>query len=161
MKKIVPILLVAVLCCSIISPASAASIISDQELQVMYAQQERDLERASSYFALRMVWASACGNGEIEIGFEVGCARTMNHVGAIEIEVMRKSGDNWIPVQTYEYTDSGMGYLYASDCAIHSDAVYFEGTVGRDYFAYITLKAEDDDGSDTRIMLTNVVTAED
>ena len=54
-----------------------------------------------------------------------------------------------------------MDYLYASDDATHTEAIYFQGTVGRDYFAYITLKAEDDDGSDTRIMLTNVVTAKD
>lgn len=161
MKKIISVFLIAVLCFTAISPASAALELSDQEVQAMYEQQERDLERASSYFAVRMVWASAGRDGELEFGFEVGCPRTMNHLGALEIEVMRKSGDNWIPVKTYKYTDSGMGFLYASDDATHSEAVYFQGTVDRDYFAYITLKAEDDDGSDTRIMLTNVVTAKD
>ena len=161
MKKIISVFLMAILCFTAISPAAAAFEVSDQELQSLYTQQARDLERASSYFAVRMVWASAGRDGELEFGFEVGCPRTMNRLGALEIEIMRKSGDNWIPVKTYKYTDSGMDYLYASDDATHTEAIYFQGTVGRDYFAYITLKAEDDDGSDTRIMLTNVVTAKD
>lgn len=158
MKKIISAFLIAVLCFTF---SSAAFEISDRELQTMYMNQARDLERASSYFAVRMVWASAGRDGELELGFEVGCPRNMNRLGAIEIEVMRKSGDNWIPVKTYKYTDSGMGYIYGSDDATHTEAVYFQGTVGRDYFAYITLRAEDDDGSDERVMITNTVTAKD
>lgn len=158
MKKLVSAFLIAALSCVMILPASAAAL-SDQELQEMYEQQAYDLERASSYFALRMVWASAGRNGEIEVGFEAGAPRVMNRLGATRIEIMRKSGDNWIPVETYKYTDSGMGYIYGKNETAYTEAVYFQGTVGKQYCAYITLKAEDDDGSESHLMATEIVTA--
>lgn len=156
MKKI--IILSIILCLAMFCSASAL-VLTDEEAQEIMMQQEQSVTRASDYFASRWVWASAGADGEIEFGFDVTCARRMNHLGAIKIEVMRKSGNNWISVETYENTDSGMGYLYQSNRATVSEAVYFDGTSGKDYFAYVTVKAEDDDGSEKIIMSTNVVTA--
>lgn len=157
MKKIISMLLSLILCATMIGSASALSL-TDDEIQQLRNQQE-DLARASKYFATRGVWASAVGDGEVEIGFDLTCARVMNNLGATKVEVMRKSGNNWVSVKTYKYTDSGMEYLYQSDRGTISEDLYFQGTSGKDYFAYVTVKAEDDDGSETIIMSTNVVTA--
>lgn len=160
MKKLLSVVLVMIMCITMASSAAAATITSEEPL-VEVAQEDDTVTRASAYFASRAVWASDCDDSEIEFGFDLVCARRMNRLGATKIEVMRKSGSNWIPVETYEYTDSGMSYLYEKNCATKTEAVYFQGTSGKEYCARITVKAEDDDGYESVVMKTNTVTAHD
>lgn len=163
MKKFFRIILTAIFCslaCAIMMGTASALILTDAEILEMQEAQEADVTRASSYFASYEFWASAVDNGKVEVGFSVIAPRVMNHLGATKIVILRKSGDNWIPVETYEYTDSDMDYLYESDCVRHTADVYFQGTVGKEYRAFITLKAEDDDGSESKTVTTNIVQAQ-
>lgn len=162
MKKLYQLLLTFVFCgliCTIIMGTASALVLTDAEVQEMCATQEMDITRASSYFAAYDWWASAVDDAEVEVGFNVTAPRVMNQLGATKIEILRKSGSNWISVETYKNTDSGMDYLYESDCARHTADVYFQGTAGKEYRAFITLKAEDDDGSEAKTVVTNIVQA--
>lgn len=158
MKKLLSVILIMVLCITMIGSAAALTLASEESLIEM-GQEDDAITRASAYFASRAVWGSDCDDCEIEFGFDLVCARRMNRLGATKIEVMRKSGNNWIPVETYEYTDSGMSYLYEKNCSTKTEAVYFQGTEGKEYLARITVKAEDDDGYESIVMKTNTVVA--
>lgn len=162
MKNLFRMISTAVLCgltCVVMMGTASALVLTDDEVQEIYAAQEMDATRASSYFSTYKWWASAVDDAEVEVGFTVTAPRVMNQLGATKIEILRKSGSNWISVGTYKNTDSGMDYLYESDCARHTADVYFQGTAGKEYCAYITLKAENDNGSESKTVLTNIVQA--
>lgn len=102
--------------------------------------------QASDYLSSYTLGLLAKGDGLMSISYAVCGVDFMDKVGANEIVVEEKIGDNW-----YEYTVFGgeEDGLYSCGKMSHGGTLYFYGVPGMTYRATMTSYAELDGGSDT------------
>jgi hypothetical protein len=141
MKKLASVILSAVLLVSVLAavPASAGVL------------------RASQYLASYSASLSAAGNGQVEIGFNVGAVSVADKVGALTIVVQKKVGSSWSDVQTFNGTVAN-GML-AANAISNCDEITYNGTSGQQYRAVVTAYAKIGSGSDSKPFTTGEITA--
>lgn len=94
------------------------------------------------------------GTGIIDIDFEVTATRISDYVGISQVEIY-ESDDTY--VTTIEGTvENG---LLCEDDLIHMGNYDYQGVSGKSYYAVLTMYAERDGGSDSKLYTTNTVTA--
>lgn len=95
----------------------------------------------------------AGNNGNITIYFDILGTDTMDVIGAESVAIY----ENGTYKKTYSYTStSGM---MAYDTCFHLSSVTYSGTVGKNYYAYVTYKAGKGGDWDNRCLQTYTVTA--
>ncbi len=106
----------------------------------------------SNYGAV--LYPGACGTGTLDIDFDVTATRRSDYVGISKIEFYRSDG-------TLEATVDGSvdNGLLRKNATIIAGNYYYTGTIGTSYYAVLTMYAERDGGSDSRLFTTNTVTA--
>ena len=115
-------------------------------------------ENASYYFSHTDVRAYAMGDGEILFAIDVTATHTMDEVGARIVFVFEQQDDGeYEVVHTFRMEDHD--YMTWKGRAYASIDVYYQGTPGTKYYAYIGCYAQDEEGSETMYFVTNVVTA--
>lgn len=114
--------------------------------------------RASNYFWVTEVWATATGSGKFIVEFDIGATHTMTELGATEIVIKEKQSDgSYKSVKTFtRYNTSGL-IEKNSSCAYAE--VSYSGKSGTKYYAIVTLYAKDSSGSETMYQSTNTITA--
>jgi hypothetical protein len=112
---------------------------------------------ASSYLSQYSAWATSNGGGEIQIDFDVSATSIADSVGASKIIIQIKIGSSWTNVYTFNGTTSN-GML-GSNCLFHCNDVTYQGSVGSEYRAVVTVYAKIGSGSDTRTINTGSVIA--
>ena len=115
-------------------------------------------EQSSLYLDSYNASLTARTGRKIIINVDVDGTGYMDKIGASSITLFRSSdGVNFSPVATYDsedYPDLLLGSGYFFD----EDVITYYGIAGCQYFAAVTVYAEDSTGSDSRFYDTNVVT---
>ena len=138
-RRILSLLCALCLLCSLTVPALAAA-------------------RASYYFGCTDVKAYAVGGGEVLFEIDVDATHTMLEVGADVVFVYEQQPNGqYVIVETIERVDND--YMTWKNLAYASIDVYYQGTPGTKYYAYIGCYARDASGSEILYFPTNVVTA--
>lgn len=136
MKKVLRRLLLIVLCLLFVTvPSFAAS------------------PRSSEYIMGTSADITYKNNGNILISFSISGTSVMTDIGAtlIELYEWNEAGDSIKRVATYRYTDPGYSHMMGHNDGIYTSYVTYNGTVGRQYYARVHLKAGNSSGSDTYI----------
>ena len=115
-------------------------------------------ENASYYFSYTDVRAYAMGGGEVLFTVDINATHTMLEVGAEAVFVFeQQTNGNYEVVHTFLLDDCD--YLTVENDAFAAIDVYYQGTPGTKYYAYIGCYARDANGSETLFFETNIVTA--
>lgn len=114
--------------------------------------------RSSLYLDDYMAAVNPVSNGKLVITVDVGACRNCTQLGSDDIYLYESTdGVHFTLVRHYEYQDypnmMGSGWNY------YRDAVTYQGTVGRYYFASVYVYAADASGSDRRLYDTSIVRA--
>lgn len=114
--------------------------------------------RSSLYLSDYMAAVTPVANGKLVISVDVSARRNCTQLGSDDIYLYESTdGVTFHLVRHYEYQDypnmmgSGLNYC--------RDAVTYQGTVGRYYFATVYVYAADASGSDRRLYDTSTVRA--
>lgn len=114
--------------------------------------------RSSLYLDDYMAAVTPVANGKLVISVDVSARRNCTQIGSDDIYLYESTdGVTFRLVRHYEYQDypdmmdSGWDY--------YRDAVSYQGTVGRYYFANVYIYAADSSGSDSRMYQTSIVRA--
>ena len=104
--------------------------------------------RESSFFSNSAVYLYKLSGNTFQAWFEVTCVRTMDKVGAREIQIQR-STDNatWSTVATYHMDNYSS--LIRSNAVGHDACITYIGSSGYYYRAYYKLYAKDETGAAT------------
>lgn len=115
--------------------------------------------RASLYLNAYFAYVYPEGNGKVSVWYDVIATRTMDEVGVLTIRLQEQAPDStkWTTVETYFHTD--YPDMLGSDVRHYDSHVDYEGEEGYSYRAYVTVWAGDDGDGDSRIILTDEVTA--
>lgn len=100
------------------------------------------------------LYQGARGTGIIDIEFDVTATRISDYVGVSQIEIY-ESDDTYVTTIDGS-VDNG---LLREDASIIAGNYYYTGTIGKSYYAVLTMYAERDGGSDSKLFTTNTVTA--
>ena len=138
-RRLIALLCAVVLCFSLAAPALAAA-------------------RASYYFSCTDVRAYAMGDGEVLFTVDVDATHTMLEVGADVFYVFEQQSDGDYEV-VHTFVQEENDYMTWKNLAYASIDVYYQGTPGTKYYAYIGCYARDASGSETLFFDTNIVTA--
>jgi len=115
--------------------------------------------QASYYLTAYSAYLYSEGDGDISLWFEVQGTKTMDEIGALSIRLQEKpSGSTtWTTVKTYNYVDypNLLGY----DDNFYYSNIYYAGTEGSSYRAYVTVWAGLDGEGDSRVILTEAIIA--
>ena len=114
---------------------------------------------SSSYLTRSSAYLWAEGDGKISIWFDVTGTGTMDEIGALTIILQKSSNETtWSTVKTFSYSDYPNMMEYDSvDCV---SGVYYSGTEGMYYRAYVTVWAGKDGNGDSRQILSATVQAQ-
>lgn len=106
----------------------------------------------SNYGAV--LYTGARGTGTLDIDFNVTATRRSDYVGISKVEFYTSDG-------TLEATITGTvdNGLLRENATIIAGNYYYTGTIGTSYYAVLTMYAERDGGSDSKLYTTNTVTA--
>ena len=114
--------------------------------------------RSSLYLDSYMAAVTPKANGKLVISVDVSARRNCTQLGSDDIYLYESTdGVTFHLVRHYEYQDypdmmgSGLDYC--------RDAVTYQGTVGRYYYASVYVYAADASGSDSRLYETAIVRA--
>jgi hypothetical protein len=110
-------------------------------------------EELSSYSATMY----ADGGGIVTCEIDVSATGFADEVGATPIVIQRKSGSVWVTAQTFN--SNAYSNLIGEDCLFHIGSVSHSGTPGQQYRAVVTVYARIGNGSASRTINTNTVTA--
>lgn len=115
-------------------------------------------ETSSDYFAYTDFFATAIGNGQVSVEFDINATRTMEEVGAKEIKIWEQQSDGtYKNVRTYtRYNTSGL--IRNNTIAGYGEVIY-NGTAGTKYYATGALYAKNADGDETLYAMTRTITA--
>ncbi len=105
---------------------------------------------ASRYITAYDTFLVDKGSGKIEIWFDVTGTTRMDEIGAQKIELKEKRDDGWKTVATYNYTDVEHSHILTTNKTIYSDYVEYFGTVGKEYYAIVTVWASKSGSGDSR-----------
>lgn len=114
--------------------------------------------RSSWYLDNYMAAVTPVANGKLVISVDVSACRNCTQLGSDDIYLYESTdGVYFHLVRHYEYQDypnmMGSGWDYCRD------AVTYQGTVGRYYYASVYVYAADATGSDSRLYETAIVRA--
>lgn len=142
-----------------IIPLLLLSIILSTSAAAFAAEPSKDIEPRASMFISSYSGASyALSGGRIKVQFDAVGTGTMDRVGAGQVVIQQSSNNStWTSVKTYHYTKYPS--MTDTNCASHASSVTYYGTVGRYYRAVITIYAEKDGMSDSRLKTTGSVKA--
>lgn len=107
---------------------------------------------ASQYLSYYSAYITRTGN-TVKIHFDVQGTRIMDSIGATEIYLYERanSSSSWTLVQTYLSSDPAYASaMIDSNASFKDDYVSYSGNSSYQYFAYVTVYAEKDGGSDSR-----------
>lgn len=115
-------------------------------------------ETASHYFSYTDFFATAIGNGQVSVEFDINATRTMQEVGATEIKIWeQQSNGTYENVYTFtRYNTSGL--IRQNTIAGYGEVIY-NGTAGTKYYATGALYAKNADGDETLYAMTRTITA--
>lgn len=115
-------------------------------------------ETSSDYFAYTDFFATAIGNGQISVEFDINATHTMQEVGATEIKIWeQQSNGRYENVYTFtRYNTSG---LIRNNTMFGYAEVIYNGTAGTKYYATGALYAKNADGDETLYAMTRTITA--
>mgnify|MGYP003463348626 CR=1 FL=1 len=110
--------------------------------------------RASQYLSSYMAYIAPVGSGKIQIWFDVEGTAVMDKIGTTTI-VLKEStnGTSFTPVKTFKSTSYSS--MIASNKGSYTSYVPYSGTAGRYYQAVVTVYAEKNGGSDSRVITTS------
>lgn len=104
---------------------------------------ERPVPYASDYIISYNVTCNAKGNGVIKVSFSIGAPRIVDEIGASQIIVEKKYGENvWVPV--YVYDTASNPELSTTNDYSHGAYVLYNGEVGATYHAVVTVFSHTD-----------------
>lgn len=112
---------------------------------------------ASQYLSYYSAYITRTGN-TVKIHFDVQGTRIMDKVGATEIYLYERanSSSSWTLVQTYLSSDPAYSSaMIDSNASFKDDYVSYSGNSSYQYFAYVTVYAEKDGGSDSRDIIAS------
>lgn len=105
----------------------------------------------SYYFIDYSTYLYRVSGYQFEIWFDVAARGVMDELGVSEIKLQRSAdGENWSTVLTY--TPAGNPQMLCENAACHADCVYYTGTSGYEYRAYVTFYAKNSSGYGKRYM---------
>ena len=126
------------------------------------AQEDAGIEpyRSSYYLDSYRAWLVAEDDGVIDVVVDVQAMDYMDDIGALMIIMYESAdeGDTWTAVRGYA-ASLNPGMLQHDKLLYYDRAVSYQGIVGRDYLAVVTVYAGDSTGSDSRDYTTTSVTA--
>lgn len=110
--------------------------------------------RASYYFAVTEIEATATGGGKVVVEFDVTATHTMDELGATKIIIWkRQSNGTYTEAKTYSNS------IIETNTAGAYGRVTYYGTPGTKYYATVVCYAKDSNGSEKLYCDSNVVTA--
>ena len=117
------------------------------------AQEDAGIEpyRSSYYLDSYRAWLVAEDDGVIDVVVDVQAMDYMDDIGALMIIMYESAdeGDTWTAVRGYA-ASLNPGMLQHDKLLYYDRAVSYQGIVGRDYLAVVTVYAGDSTGSDSR-----------
>lgn len=139
-NRMIAILLVVVVICSMIVPVSAAN------------RNDTVSPQASSYIS--NVWASASRSGStITVDFDITATGKMTSLGATTVSIRDSSGTL---VKTFSHTTTSS--MMGSNRTYYSSSVKYTGaSASTKYYAIVYYKASDSNGYDTTSYTTTMV----
>lgn len=110
--------------------------------------------RASQYLSSYMAYIAPVGSGKIQIWFDVEGTTVMDKIGSTTI-VLKEStnGTSFTTVKTFKV--ASYSSMLASNKVSYTSYVPYSGTAGRYYQAVVTVYAEKNGGSDSRVITTS------
>lgn len=110
--------------------------------------------RASSYLSSYMAYIAPVGSGKVQIRFDVEGTGVMDKIGTTTI-VLKEStnGTSFTTVKTFKV--ASYSSMLASNKVSYTSYVPYSGTAGRYYQAVVTVYAEKNGGSDSRVITTS------
>lgn len=101
--------------------------------------------------------AQAASKGQVAVEFQVNGTGKMSKIGANLIILYEKSTSGWIPVE--RITSSDVSSLFTTSAYSYCNTQYFNGTLGKQYYAKVTVFATDSTGTDYKTYTTNTIVA--
>ena len=99
----------------------------------------------SRYFIEYSTYLYRVGTNQYEIWFDVVARGIMDELGVCEIVLQRSTdGENWSKVLTY--TPEGHPQMICKNTGCHGDCVYYMGSSGWQYRAFVTYYAKNSEG---------------
>ena len=114
--------------------------------------------KGSAYFSAHSVSATPIGNGKIAFEFDIIATHTMTELGATSIGVYRENSDGTATLMRI-YNQSNTSGLYTTNSNNKYGRVEYQGVVGNDYYAVISMYCQNDSGRESKSRTTYVVTA--
>lgn len=140
MKRLLSIALLCILMLSLVTTAYAVT------------------PRASDYFAATGCAVYAKGSGKILIETDINATEKMDKLGLEAVYVYERQYDgtyNEVAVYTPEDT-AGMMFV---DTAFYEGDIYYQGMIGKEYYALVAFYAENAAGSEAIYRATDAVIA--
>ncbi len=111
--------------------------------------------RASDYLSNygAIIYAGSV-KGSVHIEFTVSATEHSDYVGVRELVIYKSNGSRVATI-----TGTVSNGLLREDCVLQMSGYTYYGEPGVSYYAKLTIYAERDGGSDSRIYLTNTCTA--
>lgn len=119
---------------------------------ISYAANESSL-----YLSAYTAYITKSGN-TVNINFEVYGTRIMDQVGVTEIYLYEKTSPygSWSPVETYLSTDPDYySSMIGTTTSYKISSVSYSGSSSYQYKAYVTVYAEKDGGSDSKVIIAS------
>lgn len=113
--------------------------------------------QGSDYFSAHAVDATPIGNGKIAFEFDILATHTMTELGATSIGVYRENSDGTHTLMR-TYNQSNTSGLYTTNSNNKYGRVDYQGVVGSEYYAVISMYCENASGRESKIRTTYVVT---
>jgi hypothetical protein len=96
---------------------------------------------------------STSNNGNVTVAFSITGTGTMTEIGATRIEIFEN--DRLVAV----FLNTSTSGMMASNKTSHAGTITYRGVTGRSYRATVSLRATNDNGTDSRARQTNTVVA--
>lgn len=112
---------------------------------------------SSSYLSSYKAYLYDNGGGDLQIWFKVTGNTNMTQIGALTI-ILKESSDGgltWNTVKTYSH--SSYPSMLGSNHTTYVSSVSYSGTIGRKYYALVTVWAGKDGGGDSRQIATTII----
>lgn len=108
---------------------------------------------SSDYLSSYNSFATKIAPGKMDVSFKVVAPLLASKIGVSKLEIYQESGTKMVTV----YGSAANG-LQSSNTSLYTGTYHFTGTPGTAYYAVVTVFASDEDGSDSRTIVTNSVT---
>ncbi len=109
--------------------------------------------QASEYIKYTNVSMTSNQGGECVLALKLNATRIVDVLGVRSVEIQRKVGSSWYSADTLLMDD------YNYDSGSYVCDMYYYGTTGTQYRAYVEFYVENDGGSETKIVISSPITA--